>query len=69
MRDGHYLCLPVPLDNSQLHPTQMQDQSDAGNAKIAVEEGKNEKAKSVTALRQEIKERHRQLFDERQPSQ
>lgn len=39
----------------------MQDRPDVWDAKIAVEEGKNEKAKAVIALRQKIKERYQLL--------
>ena len=62
LRDGHSLCFPVPVDSSQLNSKKTQDQPKVGDGKIAVEEGRNEKAKAVIALRQRIKARYRLLM-------
>lgn len=68
LRDGHFLCFPVPVNNSQLGFKKTQDHPSVGVAKIAVEEGRNEKAKAVIALRQKIKARYRLLMKSNQMS-
>ncbi|KFZ05904.1 hypothetical protein V501_07917 [Pseudogymnoascus sp. VKM F-4519 (FW-2642)] len=57
--DGHFLCFPMPMDNPQSDLKQMKDQPRIGGAKVAVEEGRNEKARAVIALRQTMKARSR----------
>lgn len=60
-KDGHYLCFPGPVDTSQLDFERTQYQLAAGNAKIALEEGRNEKARRVIALRGKLKARYRSV--------
>lgn len=62
LRDGHFLCFPVAVENSQLCPKQIQDQPSVGDVKVAAEDGRNEKAKAVIALRQMMKARSRSLM-------
>jgi hypothetical protein len=62
LRDGHFLSFPIPVDNSQLCPKQIQNQQRVGDVKVAAEEGQNEKARAVIALRQMMKARSRSLM-------
>ncbi|KFY58858.1 hypothetical protein V496_05924 [Pseudogymnoascus sp. VKM F-4515 (FW-2607)] len=64
LRDGHFLCFPKLVESSQVKSNQMRDQTsveDKISAEVSLEEGRNEKAKAVIAMRQRIKARYRLL--------